>query len=143
MIYTPEETAKREAERERRAWLRSFYRRFAIFPEKCSCCGREYQWQWGWKHQTGGMYISIEYAICKECGPTREAAYEAYMKIKAHEKQELLKEKVVARIEVETRVQTSIKREQTRILFALSFYIKSRLDIYIKTCYNNCMDDIF
>lgn len=81
MIYTPKEKARREEEREQRAWVRSFHKMFAVFPKMCRCCGREFYLDWGWKHFARGLYDDGWDYVCKVCGPTREAASIEYDKM--------------------------------------------------------------
>ena len=72
MIYSKEESAKRQQERESRALRRSIYRTYAFLPCWCQKCGREFQWEFGWAHYA---YV-YKTCLCKECAPNKEAAYQ-------------------------------------------------------------------
>lgn len=72
MIYSKEESAKRQQERESRALMRSIHRTYAFLPCWCEKCDREFQWEFGW------TTLVFKICLCKECAPNKEAAYQFF-----------------------------------------------------------------
>ena len=74
MKYTIEETKARELHRQFKRNLRTVHHHFALLSSTCCKCGREFQFELGYRIRYDYAIAVFLYDICNECVNSREEA---------------------------------------------------------------------
>ena len=78
MKYSLSETKVRQSQREHRRNLRTVHRHLALFPKTCCNCGREFQFEVGYRVYYDYAIAILVSDICNECARSREEACKIY-----------------------------------------------------------------
>lgn len=85
MKYTIEETKAREDHRQFKRNLRTVHNHFALLPATCCKCGREFQFELGYRRYYDYAIAVFISDICNECANSREEACKKFYDEKEQE----------------------------------------------------------
>lgn len=74
MKYSLSETKERQSQREHRRNLRTVHHHIALFPGTCCMCGREFQFETGYRVFVDYCIATLVYDICNGCASSRDDA---------------------------------------------------------------------
>lgn len=74
MKYSLEDTAERQKERQHRKNMRTVHRHLALFPKTCCTCGREFQFEVGYRVRISCAFVVLINDFCNDCAASREDA---------------------------------------------------------------------